>query len=35
MKKRFLKYKDRVKTGPGKIDENIKLARKQRVKKYR
>jgi len=33
--KKFFKYRNKVKTGPGKIEEDIKKARKQRVEKYR
>ncbi len=33
--KQFFKYRNTVKTGPGDIDEDIKLARKRRVERYR
>ena len=33
--KNFLKYRNRIKTGRGKIEDDIKLARKQRVEQYR
>jgi AbrB family looped-hinge helix DNA binding protein len=33
--KKFLKYRNRIKTGRGKIEDDIKLARKQRVEQYR
>ena len=35
VQKKFLKYRSRIKTGPGKIDEDIKLARIQRTGRYR
>jgi AbrB family looped-hinge helix DNA binding protein len=35
VQKNFLEYRNKIKTGPGKIEENIKQARKQRVEKYR
>jgi AbrB family looped-hinge helix DNA binding protein len=35
VQKNFLKYRNRIKTGPGKIDADIKQARQQRVEKYR
>jgi AbrB family looped-hinge helix DNA binding protein len=35
VQKKFLDYRNRIKTGPGKIEEDIKLARKQRVDRYR
>jgi len=31
----FLTYKNTIKTGPGPIEDDIALARKLRVKKYR
>ena len=31
---KFLKYRDRIKAGPGKIEDDIKQARKQRVDKF-
>ena len=33
--KKFLEYRNKIKTGPGNIEEDIKQARKQRVEKYR
>jgi AbrB family looped-hinge helix DNA binding protein len=33
--KKFIEYRNKIKTGPGKIEEDIKQARKQRVGKYR
>ena len=33
--KNFLEYRNKIKTGPGKIEEDIKQACKQRVEKYR
>ncbi len=35
VQKKFLKYKNRIKTGRGKIEDDIKLARRQRVEQYR
>ena len=35
VQKNFLEYRNKIKTGPGKIEEDIKQARKQRVEKYR
>jgi AbrB family looped-hinge helix DNA binding protein len=35
VQRKFLDYKNKIKTGPGKIEEDIKQARKQRVEKYR
>jgi len=35
VQKKFFEYRNRIKTGAGKIDEDIKLARKQRVGRYR
>jgi AbrB family looped-hinge helix DNA binding protein len=35
VQKKFFKYRNRIKTGPGKIDEDIKLARQQRMERYR
>ncbi len=35
VQKKFLKYRNRIKTGCGKIEDDIKLARKQRVEQYR
>jgi AbrB family looped-hinge helix DNA binding protein len=35
VQKKFLEYRNKIKTGPGKIEEDIKQARKQRVEKYR
>ncbi|RLA97512.1 MAG: AbrB family transcriptional regulator [Deltaproteobacteria bacterium] len=34
LKKKFLDFKDSIKVGPGNIDNDIKLARKLRLKKY-
>jgi len=34
VKKRFLDYRNAVKTGSGSIEEDIKIARKHRIKKY-
>ena len=31
VQKNFLEYRNKIKTGPGKIEEDIKQARKQRV----
>ena len=35
VQKKFLTYRNRIKTGPGNIENDIKKARKQRVEKYR
>ena len=35
VQKKFLEYRNKIKTGPGKIEEDIKQARKRRVEKYR
>jgi AbrB family looped-hinge helix DNA binding protein len=35
VQKRFLEYRNLIKTGPGKIDEDVKLARKRRIGRYR
>ena len=35
VQKKFLEYRNKIKTGPGNIEEDIKQARKQRVEKYR
>lgn len=35
VQKKFFEYRNRIKTGPGKIDEDIKPARQQRVGRYR
>ena len=35
VQKKFLEYRNKIKTGPGKIEEDIKQARKQRLEKYR
>ena len=35
VQKEFLKHRNRIKTGPGKIEDDIHLARQQRIKKYR
>ena len=35
VQKKILEYRNKIKTGPGKIEEDIKQARKQRVEKYR
>jgi AbrB family looped-hinge helix DNA binding protein len=35
VQKKFLKYRNKIKTGPGIIEDDIKQARKQRVEKYR
>jgi len=35
VQKKFLEYRNKIKTGPGKTEEDIKQARKQRVEKYR
>ncbi|MDJ0819141.1 MAG: AbrB/MazE/SpoVT family DNA-binding domain-containing protein [Desulfobacterales bacterium] len=35
VQKEFLKHRNRIKTGPGKIEDDIHRARQQRIKKYR
>jgi AbrB family looped-hinge helix DNA binding protein len=35
VQKKFLEYRNKIKTGPGKIADDIEQARKQRVGKYR
>ena len=35
VQKKFLRYRNRIKTGPGKIDEDIKRAREQMMGRYR
>ena len=35
VQKKFFEYRNRIKTGPGKINEDIKLARRQRMARYR
>jgi AbrB family looped-hinge helix DNA binding protein len=35
VQKKFLEYRNRIKTGPGKINEDIQLARRQRMARYR
>jgi AbrB family looped-hinge helix DNA binding protein len=35
VQKEFLKYRNRIKTGPGKIEDDIKQARQDRITKYR
>ena len=35
VQKKFLSHRNRIKTGPGKIKNDIKKARKQIVEKYR
>ena len=35
VQKEFLKYRNRIKTGPGKIEDDIKKARQHRLEKYR
>lgn len=35
VQKKFLAHRNRIKTGPGKIENDIQKARQQRVKKYR
>jgi len=35
VQKKFLEYRNKIKTGPGNIEEDIKQARKQRLEKYR
>jgi bifunctional DNA-binding transcriptional regulator/antitoxin component of YhaV-PrlF toxin-antitoxin module len=35
VQKKFLEYRNKIKIGPGKIEEDIKQARKQRVEKHR
>ena len=34
VQKKFLEYRNKIKTGPGNIEEDIKQASRQRVKKY-
>jgi hypothetical protein len=34
MKLKFFEYRNRMKTGPGSIDEDIKLARKKRMRMF-
>lgn len=35
VQKDFLKYRNRIKTGPGKIEDDIKLAHQNRLKKLK
>ena len=35
IRKDFLKYRNRFKTGLGKVEDDIQLARQHRLKKYR
>lgn len=35
VQKEFLKYRNRIKTGSGKIEDDIKQARQDRIAKYR
>jgi AbrB family looped-hinge helix DNA binding protein len=35
VQKKFLEYRNKIKTGPGKIEQDIKQAREQMVGKYR
>jgi len=35
VQKKFLEYRNKIKTGPGKIERDIKQARNKRVDKYR
>ena len=35
VQKKFLDYRNKIKIGPGNIDEDIQRARKQRAGKYR
>ena len=35
VQKKFLEYRNKIKTGPGKIADDIEQARKRRVGKYR
>ena len=35
VQKRFFRHRNRIKAGPGKIEDDIKLAGKQRVEKCR
>ena len=35
VQKKFLDYRNKIKTGPGKIEKDIKQTRKQRLEKYR
>jgi AbrB family looped-hinge helix DNA binding protein len=34
VQKRFLNYRNAIKTGPGNIQSDLKLSRKRRVEKY-
>ncbi|MCP4629813.1 MAG: AbrB/MazE/SpoVT family DNA-binding domain-containing protein [bacterium] len=34
VQKKFLKYRNKIKTGPGKIGDDIKLAHQNRLKKF-
>ena len=34
VQKKFLKHRNRIKTGPGKIEDDVKLARQGRIAKY-
>lgn len=35
VQKKFLAYRNKIKTGPGKIEADLEQARKKRVEKYR
>jgi bifunctional DNA-binding transcriptional regulator/antitoxin component of YhaV-PrlF toxin-antitoxin module len=35
VQKKFFEHRNRIKTGPGKIDEDINLARQQRMERHR
>ena len=35
LQKRFFRHRNRIKTEPGQIEDDIQLARKQRMGKYR
>ena len=35
VQKEFLKHRNRIKTGPGKIDDDIEKARQHRIAKHR
>jgi AbrB family looped-hinge helix DNA binding protein len=35
VQKKFLKYRNRIKTGSGNIENDMNIARKKRVEKYR
>ena len=35
VQKKFFEHRNKIKTGPGKIEKDIEQARKQRVEKYR